>query len=65
MVREILAIQYAESLWQHRRLTLHWKYNMFMVAIETRNAKLQNNKLRPKTQHLTTLQAGCVFFALH
>lgn len=38
---------------------------MVMADTETRNAKLQNNKLSPKDQHLTTLQAGCRFFALH
>lgn len=37
---------------------------MVMADTETRNAKLQNNKLRPKDQHLTTLQAGCRFLAL-
>lgn len=37
---------------------------MVMADTETRNAKLQNNKLRPKDQHLTTLQTGCRFFAL-
>lgn len=65
MVSEILAMQYAESLWQHRRITHHRQYNMFLVDTETRNAKLQNNKLHPKVQHLTTLQAGYTFFALH